>query len=102
RKKFSKWPFNHPYTNYEESIRSFYLDEKGKLWVGVINGMVIIDPVSGATSCPEVHFQQLSYSSAPTIRGICYWNSDTLAIATDRGAHFYKQSTHAVSPVFAL
>lgn len=51
---------------------------------------------------PAPYFQHLSWPFAPAIRHIRYCRRDTLTIETDRGVHLYKQSTHAILPVFEL
>lgn len=99
---FSRVNVDHPYSKFEMSIRSFYADSTGKLMVGIVNGLFIIDLKTNQINYPDIRFRQLTYTGPPTIRKICYWNKDTFAIATDRGAHFYIPSTQTVIPVFSL
>lgn len=101
-KVFTQIPLDHPYSDFELTIRSLYNDGQGKLWVGIINGLFIVDLTTGICTYPKISSPALNYAHAPTIRKFCYWNTDTLVIATDRGAHFYIQSQHSIHPVFAL
>ncbi|MBO9658939.1 MAG: hypothetical protein J7527_08935 [Chitinophagaceae bacterium] len=100
KKSFEKWPVNHPFSKFAESIRCFYKDERGRIWIGIVNGLMIVDPRTGKTEYPKPVCKQVSYLNAPTFRKFCYYNKDTLAVATDRGAHLYIQSRHEYIPVF--
>ncbi|RYG04898.1 MAG: hypothetical protein EOO02_05030 [Chitinophagaceae bacterium] len=99
-KTFKPWKLNSPYSKFALSIRSFFLEEN-LLYVGIINGLAIIDLNTRKTSFAHGYIYSKN-GFDPTVRAIAAWNADTLLAATDRGAYFYLKNQKRFTPVFHL
>lgn len=101
-KSFGRWKLKNPYSSFTESIRCLYQNKDSMIWVGIVNGIIYINPSSGETFYPKTSYSGISYAYPPTVRNICNWNKDTFAVATDRGAYFYLPASQTFVPVFPL
>lgn len=87
-KKVICWPLVNPYSEYCNHIRSLYLYKPDTLFVGIVNGLSIINPVTGSTNHVKFRHFKTGNPILPTIRKIIHWQLDTFVVATDRGAWF--------------
>lgn len=89
KKRFTSLPFENPSsTIYSRYIRSLVLYKPDTLFVGIINGLTIVNPLTHQIRHVPLKYSFPTTLKAPTVRQIIHWNRDTFAVATDRGAYF--------------
>lgn len=92
-KKAILWPARNPNTDYYKYVRSLTLYKRDTLFVGLINGLSIINPITGNTTHLSFKNTVTGKPLRPTIRKILPWHLDTFVVATDRGLWFLHINT---------
>lgn len=87
-KKIIRWKLQNPNSEYSSYIRFLYLYKPDTLFVGIVNGLSIINPQTGSTNHVKFKHFKTGNPILPTIRKIIHWQQDTFVVATDRGAWF--------------
>lgn len=99
-KKFEAVPTDNPTSLYNKYIRSFYLHNQDSLFVGLINGMSIINLKTGAASHVKFLLAETGKSLRPTIRKVEPVGKDSFLLATDRGTFWLKLSEQKLSSLY--
>lgn len=98
-KKSIAWPVQNPYTNYPRHIRYLWLYKKDMLFVGLVNGLSIINPITEQTKHVQFIVAATGEEIKPTVRKVMPWHLDTFVLATDRGLWFLHLTTGHLSEI---
>lgn len=99
-KKFSYIKTNNPSSLYHQFIRSLYLYKPDTLFVGLVNGLSIINPLNNTTTHLYLHNAETGKQSRPTVRKVLPWAADSFMLATDRGTYWLKLKVRSLHAVF--
>ncbi|MFT3945484.1 MAG: two-component regulator propeller domain-containing protein [Agriterribacter sp.] len=101
KRKFEAVPIENKNSLYNKYIRSLYLHTNDTLFAGLINGLSIINPLTGNTTHVKFHLSNGGKELIPTVRKVMHINQDSFLLATDRGTFWLKLSDQKLSSVYA-
>ncbi|MCC6289407.1 MAG: hypothetical protein IT249_16125 [Chitinophagaceae bacterium] len=79
---------------YNRHIRSLFLYKPDTLFVGLVNGLSIINPINDDITHLKMYYAKEKKPLRPTVRKVLPWSADSFLLATDRGTfwlHLHKQ-----------
>lgn len=93
KRTFTLLRFNNPTSQFDGLIRSLFLYRPDTMFVGIVNGLSILNPLTREVRHVNLHYTFPTTLGPPTVRKIIHWKEDTFALATDRGAYFLHLRT---------
>jgi signal transduction histidine kinase/ligand-binding sensor domain-containing protein len=100
-KKFTYVPVENSTTLYNKHIRSLFLYRPDTLFVGLVNGLSIINPLNDQVSHLKMHFSGESELLRPTVRRVLPWAADSFMLATDRGTFWLTLHNQLLSSIYS-
>jgi len=99
-KTFTAIPTENPRSLYNKYIRSLYLYKPDSLFVGLVNGLNIINPLTNRATHLKFRLSPGNRSLRPTVRKVLPIANDSFLLATDRGTFCLKLSEQTLSSIY--
>ncbi len=99
-KKFEAVAIENTTSIYRKHIRALQLFRPDTLFVGLVNGLSIVNPLNGDVSHLTMTSAETNVLIRPTVRKILHKNSDSFLLATDRGTFMLKLSSQKLSSIY--
>lgn len=100
-KKFSFIKTENNNSLYNKHIRSLFLYKPDTLFVGLVNGLSIINPLNDSIEHLTMHLAEKGNLIKPTVRKVLPWSADSFLLATDRGTFWLSLQNQILSAVYA-
>ncbi|HRP34179.1 MAG TPA: two-component regulator propeller domain-containing protein, partial [Agriterribacter sp.] len=99
-KKFMYLPVENSTSLYNKHIRSLFLYKADTLFVGLINGLSIVNPLNNHITHLTMHFSG-GELIRPTVRKVLHWAADSFMLATDRGTYWLTLRNQTLSNIYS-
>lgn len=99
-KTFTAIPTENPGSLYNKYIRSLYLYKPDTLFVGLVNGLAIINPLTSRATHLKFRLLPANRSLRPTVRKVLPVANDSFLLATDRGTFCLKLPEQTLSSIY--
>lgn len=99
-KKFTTFETDNKSSLYNKYIRSLFFYKPDTLFVGMINGLSIVNPLDNSIIHKNMIDAETKKSIRPTVRKVLPWNTDSFLLATDRGTFWLQISTGQLSSIY--
>lgn len=99
-KKFTAITTENPNSIYNKYIRSLFLYKQDTLFVGLVNGLTIINPLTNKANHLKFRLASGKRYLRPTVRKVLPVANDSFLLATDRGTFCLKLSEQTLSSIY--
>ncbi|MBS1749054.1 MAG: hypothetical protein JST63_04050 [Bacteroidetes bacterium] len=99
-KKFEYVKIDNQSSLYTKFIRSLYLYKPDTLFVGLVNGLSMVNPLNNKIIHLNMHVAETGVKLLPTIRKVLPWANDSFMLATDRGTYWLKLKERTLYNIF--
>lgn len=99
-KEFIPVATNNNNSLYNTYIRSLFLYKSDTLFVGLINGLSMVNPQTNSATHIKFKNTETQKNINPTVRKVLPWNADSFLLATDRGTFWLKLSSGELSSLY--
>lgn len=100
-KKFIYVPVENSTSLYNKHIRSLFLYKPDTLFVGLINGLSIVNPLNNHITHLTMHFSEGGELIRPTVRKVLPWAADSFLLATDRGTYWLTLHNQTLGNIYS-
>lgn len=100
-KKFMYVPVENSTATYNKHIRSLFLYKPDTLFVGLINGLSIINPLNNHITHLTMHLAEGGELIRPTVRKVLPWAADSFMLATDRGTYWLSLHNQTLGNIYS-